>query len=128
MLSRLHKQKETLTFEADLDYAPSFQLEVFRHRWVSKQHARVAASSPQWTVSRPGPVVLTTRTYWTHEMTPVVNALITSRGHNLLSVRFRPKSPHLAATISLEALADEQAAAAFLTVLRELAAGASAHQ
>ena len=61
-------------------------------------------------------------------MTPVVNALITSRGHNLLSVRFRPKSPHLAATISLEALADEQAAAAFLTVLRELAAGASAHQ
>jgi hypothetical protein len=128
LFSLWHRQKETLTFEADLDYAPSFQLEVFRHRWVSKQHARVAATSPQWTVSRPGPVVLTTRTYWTHEMTPVVNALITSRGHNLLSVRFRPRSPHLAATISLEALADEQAAAAFLTVLRELAAGASAHQ
>jgi hypothetical protein len=53
---------------------------------------------------------------------------MTSRGHNLLTVRFRPESPHLAATIPLEALSDEQAAAGFLSVLRELAAGASTHQ
>jgi hypothetical protein len=58
----------------------------------------------------------------------VVNSLMTSRGHNLLTVRFRPESPHLAATIPLEALSDEQAAAGFLSVLRELAAGASTHQ
>ncbi|WP_205687853.1 hypothetical protein, partial [Ciceribacter ferrooxidans] len=69
---------------------------------------------------------LTTRTEWTHELTPVVNTLMTSRGHNLLSVRFRPDSPNLAATIALDALSDEETTAAFLGVLRDLAAGSSA--
>jgi len=128
LLSLWRKQKETLTFEADLDYAPNFHLEVFRHRWLSQRHSRVVRKSRDWEVSRPGPVVLTTRTHWTQELTPVVNSLMTSRGHNLLTVRFRPESPHLAATIPLEALSDEQAAAGFLSVLRELAAGASTHQ
>jgi hypothetical protein len=53
---------------------------------------------------------------------------MTSRGQNLLSVHFRPESPHLAATIDLETLADERAAAGFLGVLRDLAAGASTHR
>jgi hypothetical protein len=43
-------------------------------------------------------------------------------------VRFRSESPHLAATIPLEALSDEQAAAEFLSMLRELAVGASTRQ
>jgi hypothetical protein len=121
-----HRQKETLTFEADLDYAPSFQLDVFRHRWLSKRHSNLAIESRDWSVSRPGPVILTTRTRWTQELSPLVNTLMTSRGHSLLSVHFRSESPHLAATVPLEALSDEQAAAGFLSVLRELASGASA--
>jgi hypothetical protein len=51
---------------------------------------------------------------------------MTSRGHNLLSVRFRPDSPNIAATIALDALSDEETTAAFLGVLRDLAAGSSA--
>src|ERR1041385_1422636 len=128
LISVWRKQRETLTFEADLDFAPSFQLDVFRHRWLSRNRVKEASDSPRWAVSRPGPVVLTTRTRWTHELTPVVNTLITSRGHNLMRVRFRPNFPHLAATIPLEALSEEHAAAGFLSVLRELAAGASPHQ
>jgi hypothetical protein len=122
------KNKETLTFEADLDYAPSFHLEVFRHRWLTNRRIRVAAGSRDWSVCRPGPVVLTTRTDWTQELTPVVNSLINSRGYDLLSVRFRTESPHLVATVALEALSDEEAAAGFLGVMRELAAGASTHR
>jgi hypothetical protein len=125
-VSAWHRQKETLTFEADLDCAPSFRLDVFRHRWLSQRHGHLGAEQQEWSISRPGPVVLTTRTRWTQELSPVVNTLMTSRGHNLLSVRFRSESPHLAATVPLEALSDEQAAAGFLSVLRELAAGASA--
>jgi hypothetical protein len=121
-----HKQKETLTFEADLDSAPSFRLDVFRHRWLSQRHSHLSSQARDWSVSRPGPVVLTTRTRWTQELSPVVNTLMTARGHNLISVRFRSESPHIAATVPLEALSDEQAAAGFLSVLRELAAGASA--
>jgi hypothetical protein len=128
LFSLWRKQKETLTFEADLDCAPSFQLEVFRHRWLTQGHDCLAAGSGDWLLSRPGPVVLTTRTHWNQELTPVVNTLMTSRGHNLISVRFRPESPHLAATVALEALSDEQAAACFLNVVRDLATGASTHR
>jgi hypothetical protein len=122
------KQRETLTLEADLDYAPSLHLDLFRHRWLTHKHVRPSAVAENWSVLRPGPVVLTTRTQWSQELTPVVNTLMTSRGHNLLSVRFRHNSPHLSATIDLEALSDEQAATSFLNVLRELAAGASAQR
>jgi hypothetical protein len=122
------KQHETLTFEADLDYTPGFHLDVFRHRWLTHKRTSLAVGSRNWQVSRPGPVVLTTRTDWSQELTPVVNTLMTSRGHNLLTVRFRPQSPHLAATVPLTALSDEETAAGFLSVLRDLAAGASTHR
>ena len=46
----------------------------------------------------------------------MVNSLINSRGYDLLSVRFGAESPHLVATVALEALSDEQAAAGFLGV------------
>jgi hypothetical protein len=120
------RQRETVTFEADLDDTPTFHLEISRHRWLTQKPKEVTNPARNWTLSRPGPVVLTTRTEWTHELTPVVNTLMTSRGHNLLTVRFRPDSPHLAATIPLEALCDEQTTAAFLSVLKDLAAGSSA--
>jgi len=126
LLGYCRKQKETLTFEADLDYVPGMRLEVLRHRWLTHCGRRVTRSSQTWSVSRPGPVVLTTSAQWQRELPPIANTLMTSRGHNLLSVRFRPESPHLAATIDLEALSGEDAAAGFLGVLRDLAAGASA--
>lgn len=120
--------KETLTLEADLENSPGIQLDLYRHRWVSHKQIRPSSAEQKWTISRPGPIVLTTRTHWAHELTPVVNTLMTSRGHNLLSVRFRRQSPHLAATIDLDALSDEKTTASFLSVLRDLAAGASAHR
>lgn len=123
------KQKETLTFEADLDCPPGFRLDVVRHRWLSRSHhGLLAGSSRSWTLSRPGPIVLTTRAEWTQELTALVNSLMTSRGHHLLSVHFRPESPHFTASLPLEALSDQEVAAGFLNILRELAAGASAHQ
>jgi hypothetical protein len=124
-ISLWRKQKETLTFEADLDCVPGFQLEVFRHRWFTNSQNSLRDRNRSWEVSHPGPVVLTTRSHWNNELTPLVNTLMTSRGHNLLSVRFRRESPHFVATVPLEALSDRQAAASFLSVLRELAAGAS---
>ena len=126
ILSLWRRQRETLTFEADLDDSPNFQLEISRHRWLTQKPREISSPQRNWTISRPGPVILTTRTEWTHELTPVVNTLMTSRGHNLLNVRFRPDSPNLAATIALDALSDEETTAAFLGVLRDLAAGSSA--
>jgi hypothetical protein len=120
------KQKETLTFEADLDCAPGGLLEVFRHRWVTGNPASLDEDSREWSLIRPGPVVFTTASRWTQELPPVVRTFMTSRGHTLLSVRLRSESPHLAVTIPLDALSDHESAAGFMTVLRDLAAGASA--
>ncbi len=126
IISRWRKQKETLSFEADLDCAPAFQLDVFNHRWCGRSRRKNRSS--EWNAYRPGPVVLTTREEWAHELTPVLNALVASQEKNFLSVRFCPDSPHFSATVALETLADQESAAAVLGVLRELAAGASAKQ
>jgi len=118
------KRKETLTFEADLDYEPSLGLEVLRHRWFSGPVK--PNSSRAWVVSRLTPIVFTTRPQWSPDLPPLVSTFMADRGHNLLSVKIRPESPHLAATIPLDTLTDERSAAGFLSVLRDLAAGASA--
>jgi hypothetical protein len=123
LLAIARKQKETLTFEANLDFAPAFQLEVYRHQWLTEKAE--PSSGREWMISRPGPIVLTTRKQWGNELTPVVNTLMSSSGHSLMSVRFRTEAPHLAATVPLEALSGEESSVAFLNVLRELAASAS---
>jgi hypothetical protein len=128
LFSIWRKQKETLTFEADLDGTHSLNLDLHRHRWVTHKRIHASIETQHWSISRPGPVILTTRTQWAQELSPVVNTLLTSRGHNLLSVRFCRQSPHLAATIDLDTLADEEAAVGFLGVLRELASSASAQR
>jgi hypothetical protein len=130
LLSCWHKQKETLTFEADLGGSPSFHLEVIRHRWCA--HSRGVTTrrrnEREWDVYEPDPVILTTRTHWKQDSAPELNTLMTVRQQDVLQVRFRPESPQFSATIALDALYDPRTAAGFLTTLRELAAGASAHR
>jgi len=124
-----HKQKETLTFEADLGGSPRFHLEVVRHRWCA--HSRGVTnprSDREWEVYEPGPVVLTTRTESKQDHTPELNALMAVRQQDVLRVRFHPDSPQFSATIALDALSDPRSAAGFLRTLRELAAGASTYQ
>ena len=137
LLSCWHKQKETLTFEADLGGSPSFHLEVVRHRWSahspgvnsrSRNAQKGKKNDRQWEVYEPGPVVLTTRTHWKQDPAAEIHALMTVRRQDVLQVRFRPDSPQFSATIALDALHDPCAAEGFLTTLRELAAGASAHR
>ena len=130
VLSRVHKQKETLTFEADLGGSPNFRLEVVRHRWCAHSRGVIARRKDerQWDLYEPGPIVLTTRAHWQEDSTAELNTLMTVRQQDVLQVRFRPESPQFSATIALDALDDPQSAAGFLTTLRELAAGASAHR
>ena len=130
LLSCWHQQKETLTFEADLGGSPSFHLEVVRYQW--SDHNRRTTSRKrderEWDIYQPGPIILTTRTHWKQDPTAELNALMSARHQDLLQVSFRPESPQFSATVHLEALADPKAAAGFVSALREIAAGASAHR
>ena len=117
LLSCWRRQNETLTFEADLGGSPSFHLEVVRHRWCA--HNRGASSrrrdDREWDIYEPGPIILTTRTHWKQDPTAELNALMSARRQDILQVRFRPESPQFSATLHLEALADPNAAAGFVS-------------
>jgi hypothetical protein len=128
-LCRWRHQQETLTFEADMGFPPGFHLDVIHHRWSGHSGAKTSSTgSRTWTISRPGPVILTTKEDWPAELTPVVHALASWREKDFVGVRFNPKSPHFSATVALENLSDQKAAAALLGLFRELAASSSAKQ
>ena len=137
-MSRWRQQQETLTFEANMGFPPGFHLDVIRHRWSGHTGAKsLGAKGPDskgstqgraWTISRPGPVILTTKEDWPVELSPVVNALASWRDKDFVGVRFNPTSPHFTATVALENLSDQKAAAALLGLFRELAASSSAKQ
>ncbi|MGA7218331.1 MAG: hypothetical protein WBX38_08460 [Candidatus Sulfotelmatobacter sp.] len=53
---------------------------------------------------------------------------MSARRQDIVQVRFRPESPQFSATVHLDALSDPETAAGFVSAMREIAAGASAHQ
>ncbi len=128
LLSRYRHQEETLTFEADLGFPPGFRLDVIRQRWSGCSGKKTSKATRPWNISRPGPVVLTTKEDWPAEVSPVMNALIAWRDQDFMSVRFDPSSPHFSATVALGTLSDEKSATALLGLFRELAANSSARQ
>jgi len=80
------------------------------------------------TITRSVPVVLTTKEDWPVELRPVANALVSWRDKNFVGVRLNSTSPHFTATVALENLSDQKAAAALLGLFGELAASSSAKQ
>jgi len=137
-LSRWRRQQETLTFEANMGFPPGFHLDVIRHRWSGYSGAKSSGAKSAgskgfdrtrpWAITRPGPVILTTKEDWPIELSPVVNALANWRDKDFVGVRFNSTSPHFTATVALENLSDQKAAAALLGLFRELAASSSAKQ
>jgi hypothetical protein len=127
-LSRWRQQQETLTFEANMGFPPGFHLDVIRHRWSGHSGAKSSTGTRAWNITRPGPVILTTKEDWPIELSPVVNALASWREKDFVGVRFNSTSPHFTATVALENLSDQKAAAALLGLFRELAASSSAKQ
>ncbi len=126
LLNRIRRRQETLTFQADLDCPPSFNLEVHNHRWYGRTRRRFPARSQQWMLEQSGPFVLTTRTDWQRDITSMMRALVASRQCDCLTVCFRRSSPHFAVTVPLESISPQsETQGEIFDVLRELAAGAA---
>jgi len=119
--ARLKKRHETMTFEADLECAPSFNLEVHNHRWAGRTR-RFPRDLHQIALDHCGPFVLTTRNDWQREITAMMSALVASRDCDFLTVSFRRGSPHFSATVPLYSIAPESdCETQIFEVLRELA-------
>jgi hypothetical protein len=128
LVAHFRKRPETVTFEANLDCAPSFSLEVHNHRWCGRTRRRMPSvrQGKAWTTESIGPVVLTTRNDWQREITTMMNTLVASRDCDCLAVCIRKEAPHFSATVPLEAIAPgSQAQAELFDIFRELAQGAS---
>jgi hypothetical protein len=126
LLSRARKQPETLTFQADLDCAPSFNLEVHNHRWYGRTRRRFPRKSHSWLLQQAGPFVLTTRNEWQREITAMMSGLMASRECDCLTVCFRRTSPHFCVTVPLDAISPKsEMQTEIFDALRDLAAGAS---
>lgn len=125
--SKFRQQQELATFEADLDAAPSFNLEVHNQRWCGRSRRGSRLDPNRGVIENFGPFVLTTRQDWQREITSMIDALVASRDSDFLSVSFRRKSPHLSATVALDTLSPQNTSGNnVFHVLRELADCASA--
>jgi hypothetical protein len=126
LVSRLRDEQETVLFQADLDYPPSFNLEVHNHRWCGRSR-RLPPEPHGWTLEHTPPFILTTRNDWQRDITQMMNGLVASRECDCMTVCFRRTSPHFSATVPLRAISPKSASGSdIFHVLRELASGASA--
>jgi hypothetical protein len=128
LLNKIRQQQELATFQADLEPAPSFNLDVHNQRWCGRSRRGSRLNPERGVIENFGPFVLTTRNDWQREITAMIDALVASRDSDFLSISFRKTSPHLSATVALDSLAPQNAGGnGVFHVLRELAdcAGAS---
>ncbi len=121
------RELPTLTFEADLDAAPGFNLQVHQHRWSGRSSKHVSPDPEHWYFEQVTPLIMTSSQSWDREVIGMMNALLSCRNREVLSLGFRRSSPHFSATVPLECISPEgRGGSNVFDTLRELAAGASA--
>lgn len=127
-LARLYdKQPDTLTFEADLDCAPRFNLEIHNHRWCGRTRRLLPPDPDKWEVERVGPIVLSSRSEWQKEVSAMLNSLLGCRDRDFLKLAIRRQSPHFSAIVPLASIApDAETRGQIFELMRELASGVSA--
>lgn len=143
IVSRLRRERETFTFDANLLCPPQFNLEIRNQRRVAKfkpvkpgaklrmmrraARGSVFAKGSAVQYHRLGPFILTSRRDWQRDIANSVQSLANTRDSELLSVSFHRNSPHFSATMPLSALAGLSISRERLfDSLRELASSASA--
>ena len=129
LFSKIKKSQETLLFEADLDWAPPFSLELQSYRLFARTRKDLPPDAPGWDFEQTTPFILTTRKDWQREITSVITSLLSHPDRQFLSIAFSQKSPHFTATMALDSIAPTSSCRTeIFDSLRELAAGASAPQ
>jgi hypothetical protein len=124
---RLRKEQPTVTFTADLDMAPRFNLQVHHHRWCGRTTRNFTDNPEHWVFEHTGPYILTSRRDWHQEILNMMGSLIASREGEFTRLRFQRQSPNIIATAPLESISPcAPTRGQMLDVLRELAAEASA--
>ncbi|MBV9072524.1 MAG: hypothetical protein JOZ10_02735 [Acidobacteria bacterium] len=129
LFSKLKSGEETLIFEADLDWAPPFDLELQKYRLFARTRKELSPEAPGWEFEQTTPFILTTRKDWQKEVSSVISNMVGSPEKQFLSIVFRRQSPHFSATLALDSIApNSPCRTEIFDSLREIATGASAPQ
>jgi hypothetical protein len=122
--------KETVTFQADLGYAPAFDLDMFIQRWWAESRRKLSRQQDGWDFFAPSPFAIASKEEWESPITAALSALIENRCDDLGSVAFSSHSPNFTATLPLAALpAQAEQRPSFFDTFRALAYQAcSPHQ
>jgi hypothetical protein len=126
LLERVQEpEPETLTFQADFDLQPNFNLELQNRRWFARTQKNLNLDNPGWQFEGCLPVVLTTKLDWQRELTTAMQSVLAIEQRENVQVTFQTTSPHFSATVPLEAITPESHMPVF-DLMKEIAARASA--
>jgi hypothetical protein len=126
LLSKASGQREILTFEADLELPPAFNLQVHNLRWLARSSRDAPRSHGSWNFEHSGPFVVSTRRDWRKEISCAMVALAKGDHRDFLKINFQRRSPHFSVSLPLESIAPgSPARACMFDSMRELA-GSSA--
>jgi hypothetical protein len=106
-------EPETLTFRADFDPHPAFNLQLQNRRWFARSQKTLDLDAPGWQFESCLPVVLTTRLDWQKELTTAIQSVLAVEQRENMQVEFQESSPHFRATVPLEAITPESQMAVF---------------
>ena len=126
LIHKIAGPRELITFQADLDFPPTFSLAMQNFRWFARSSRKAEIERPGWQFERLPSVMITTKTESQREIASTMTSL--SRGDNgeFLEVRFQRSSPHFSATLPLDALAPGAPARTYiLEAMREMAGSAA---
>jgi len=125
-LDKIRKRREVLTFQADLDCAPAFSLQLQNFRWFARSGRNVSITRPGWRFEHLQSVMISTRPENQHEIANAITSVRQGGNSDFIEVSFQHRSPHFSATLPLEALAPGAPARThMLDTMRELAGNAS---
>jgi hypothetical protein len=128
LFRKVRGHREVLTFQADLDFPPTFSLQMRNFRWYARSNRKKDPTTrPGWQFEHLQPIMITTRPDSQQEIVTAMTSLSHSDNGDFLEVSFQRNSPHFSATLPLESLAPgAPARACMLDAMRDLATNSSA--
>ena len=113
----VRKQKEQVTFRAELDQRPTSGLIISRHKCCGYTSRKALSSEDCYNL---GSLVVTTREDWQGE-TAIVESILAARSRELTHVEFRKRAPHLLITAPLTSLTEDDDDSGLFGLLQEFA-------
>ena len=126
LFNKISSRPEVLTFQADLDYPPTFSLQMKNFRWFARSSPKAEIDLPDWQFERLPSVMISTKPQSQKEIANTMTSLSKGDNGEFLEVSFQRSSPHFSATLPLEALAPGAPARTYLLdTMREMAGSAA---